>query len=311
MPAAYLVTGGAGFIGSHIVDALLARGDRVRVLDDLSSGSLENLPSGADFEQGCVTDYGLVARLTEGCRGVFHLAAIASVPRSVEDPLSVDRVNTQGTLCVLEAARRSGARVVFSSSAAVYGDSPELPKTEAMPAEPISPYGVQKLAGERYLYAFHRLHGLEGVALRYFNVFGPRQNPRSMYSGVITILCRRALRGEPLTVFGDGTQTRDFVYVRDVVAANLAAMEVPEAQAVIANVGTGQATTVLELAVAILKESGSRSEIQFGPPRAGDILHSRSDPSFAERAIGFRARVPLKQGLAETLEWFRQLGPEA
>lgn len=311
MPAVYLVTGGAGFIGSHIVDALMARGDRVRVLDDLSSGSLENLPAGADFEKGCVTDFDLVARMADGCRGVFHLAAVASVPRSVEEPLLVDRVNTLGTLCVLEAARQVGARVVFSSSAAVYGDSPELPKTEDGRTDPISPYGVQKLMGERYLFAYHRLHGLEGVALRYFNVFGPRQNPTSMYSGVITILCRRALRGEPLTIFGDGSQTRDFVFVRDVVAANLVAMDCPRAPAIITNVCTGEATSVMDLAQAILRESGSNSRVEFGPPRAGDILHSRGNPTFAERAIGFRASVPLNSGLAQTLEWFRQLGPQA
>ncbi|MCA1946993.1 MAG: SDR family oxidoreductase [Armatimonadetes bacterium] len=310
----FLVTGGAGFIGSHIVDALLARGNRVVVLDDLSSGSLDNLAHCRDrveFVQGSIADADLVARLAEGCRGIFHLAAVVSVPQSVEEPLPVDRVNTHGTLCVLEAARRAGARVVFSSSAAVYGDDPELPKTERSRTEPISPYGVQKLAGEKYLFAYNRLHGVEGVALRYFNVFGPRQNPRSMYSGVITLLTLKALRGEPLTIFGDGSQTRDFVYVRDVVAANLLAMDAADAPGLVVNVGTGRATSVLELAETIRREARSGSEIVFGPPRPGDILHSRSDPSLAERAIGFRAAVPLAQGLREAIDWFRQHVPGA
>ncbi len=311
-PNRYLVTGGAGFIGSHIVDALLARGDDVVVLDDLSSGSLDNLAHCMDrirFTSGSIVEEDLVARLAEGCRGVFHLAAVVSVPQSVEQPLPVDRVNTFGTLCVLEAARRAGARVVFSSSAAVYGDDPSLPKTEGSRTEPISPYGVQKLCGEKYLFAYHRLHGLQGVALRYFNVFGPRQNPRRMYSGVITLLSLRALKGEPLTIFGDGSQTRDFVYVRDVVAANLAAMDAPEAPGIPMNIGTGRSTSVLELAEAIRREEGSSSEIVFGPPRPGDILHSRSDPSLAERAIGFRAAVSLGEGLRESIGWFRKNVP--
>lgn len=308
MGRTFLVTGGAGFIGSHIVDALVERGDAVRVLDDLSMGSLANLEQAKDrieFVEGSILDEPLVNRLAEGCDGVFHLAAVTSVPQSVEQPIFVHKVNALGTMTVFEAARKAGARVVFSSSAAVYGDDPVLPKTEGMPAFPISPYGVQKLMGEHYLRNYCALFGLKGFSLRYFNVYGPRQNPSSHYSGVITIFCNRALAGEPIRIFGDGRHTRDFIYVSDVVRANLCAMDAEGADARPLNVGTGRSVDLTTLANLIREAAGSTSPIEYAPPRPGDIVHSRSDPSAAENAIGFKAQVPMEEGLKETLAFFR------
>lgn len=308
MKKRFLVTGGAGFIGSHIVDALVARGDEVRVLDDLSMGFLSNLEQVKDkieFVEGSILDEDLVNRLAEGCDGVFHLAAVTSVPQSLDEPIFVHKVNALGTLTVIEAARKAGARVVFSSSAAVYGDDPTLPKTEDLPTFPISPYGVQKLMGEHYLRNFHSLFDLPCFCLRYFNVYGPRQNPASHYSGVITIFCNRALAGNPIRIFGDGEQTRDFVYVSDVVQANLCAMAAENANARPLNVGTGKSVNLTTLATLIRDAAGSSSPIEYAAPRAGDIVHSRSNPSATEKAIGFKAQVPMEEGLKKTIEFFR------
>ncbi len=309
MSKQYLVTGGAGFIGSHIVDALVARGDKVRVLDDLSMGFLSNLEQSRnkiEFVEGSILDEDLVNKLAEGCDGVFHLAAVTSVPQSLDEPIFVHKVNALGTLTVIEAARKAGARVVFSSSAAVYGDDPSLPKTEDMPTFPISPYGVQKLMGEHYLRNFHCLFGLQAFCLRYFNVYGPRQNPASHYSGVITIFCNRALSGQPIKIFGNGEHTRDFVYVSDVVQANLCAMAAEEANARPLNVGTGQSVNLTQLASLIRDGASSSSPIEYADPRPGDIVHSRSNPSNTFKAIGFRAQVPMEEGLKKTIEFFRQ-----
>lgn len=308
MSKSFLVTGGAGFIGSHIVDALVENGYKVRVLDDLSMGSLSNLEQVRDkieFVEGSILDETLVNEMASGCDGVFHLAAVTSVPQSVEEPIFVHKVNALGTLTVIEAARKAGARVVFSSSAAVYGDDPALPKKEGMATFPISPYGVQKLMGEHYLRNFHSLFGLEGFCLRYFNVYGPRQNPSSHYSGVITIFCNRALSGEPIRIFGDGGHTRDFVFVSDVVQANLRAMGADGADARPLNVGTGNSVNLTTLANLIRSAAGSTSPIEYAEPRPGDIVHSRCDPSNAESAIGFKAQVPMETGLNKTLEFFR------
>lgn len=309
MSKRFLVTGGAGFIGSHIVDALVARGDEVRVLDDLSMGfrlNLEQVKDQIEFVEGSILDESLVNRLAEGCDGVFHLAAVTSVPQSVDDPIFVHKVNALGTLTVIEAARKAGARVVFSSSAAVYGDDPTLPKTEDLPTFPISPYGVQKLMGEHYLRNFHQLFGLPGFCLRYFNVYGPRQNPSSHYSGVITIFCNRALAGEPIRIFGDGEQTRDFVFVSDVVQANLCAMAAENANASPLNVGTGASVNLTELAKLIKDAAGSKSAVEYAEARPGDIVHSRSNPSNTAKAIGFEAQVRMEDGLKKTIEFFKQ-----
>jgi len=309
MSKTFLVTGGAGFIGSHIVDALVEKGHKVRVLDDLSMGFLSNLEQVRDkieFVQGSILDEGLVNEMARGCHGIFHLAAVTSVPQSLEEPIFVHKVNALGTLTVIEAARKAGARVVFSSSAAVYGDDPALPKKEGMATFPISPYGVQKLMGEHYLRNFHSLFGLQGFCLRYFNVYGPRQNPSSHYSGVITIFCNRALAGEPIRIFGNGDQTRDFVYVSDVVRANLCAMDADGADARPLNVGTGNSVNLTALATLIREAAGSSSPIEYTDPRPGDIVHSRCDPSNAEQAIGFKAQVPMEIGLKKTIEFFRK-----
>jgi UDP-glucose 4-epimerase len=298
-----LVTGGAGFIGSHLVDALLQLGHEVTVLDDLSSGHRRNLEGTIDriqFVEGSVEDSELVRKSADGCAGIFHLAAVVSVPKSIEDPIGSHRVNTMGTLHVLHAARTLGAKVIFSSSAAVYGDDPEMPKHEALPTIPISPYGVQKLTGEEYAQLFHRLYGLSAVCLRYFNVFGPRQDPRSPYSGVISIFAERARLGQPIRINGDGTQTRDFVFVEDVVRANLAAMASDVEDGRTYNVGTGTSTELLSLANLVIELSGNTSRIEHRPPRPGDIHHSLASIERAKQELGYQPAVFLREGLRKT-----------
>jgi UDP-glucose 4-epimerase len=304
-----LVTGGAGFIGSHIVDQLVARGISVTVLDDLSTGftrNLDQVKNQIEFVKGSILDEPLVEKLAQGCSCVFHLAAVTSVPQSVEEPVFVHKINALGSLVVFEAARKAGARVVFSSSAAVYGDDPTLPKREDMATFPISPYGVQKLMGEHYLRNYNLLFGQEGFCLRYFNVFGPRQNPASHYSGVITIFINRALSGEPITIFGDGAQTRDFVFVSDVVQANLHAMDAPRADCQPLNVGTGSSVSLTQLANIIREAANSQSPIEYAAARAGDIVHSRCDPSKNATTTGFRAQVDIQTGLTETVRFYSQ-----
>jgi UDP-glucose 4-epimerase len=297
-----LVTGGAGFIGSHLVERLLGRGDEVRVIDNFSSGKRANLEpvacSRLTVVEGDVRDAGALRDAARGCEVVFHEAAIVSVPYSVEHPRETHAVNLEGTLNVLDAARHAKTRrVVFASSAAVYGDDPALPKREDMRPSPIAPYGIEKLAGEHYLAVYARLYGLETVALRYFNVFGPRQDPSSAYSGVISIFGLRARRGEGVTIFGDGSASRDFVYVDDVVQANLLAASVPDVSGRVFNVARGESTTLNELAFMVGRVFGRRLDVTHAPPRAGDIAHSLADVTLARRDLGYEPKVAVEDGL--------------
>jgi UDP-glucose 4-epimerase len=297
-----LVTGGAGFIGSHLVGRLLALGHEVRVLDNFTTGKRANVEPLAcpqlSIAEGDVRDASRVHELAAGCEVIFHEAAIVSVPYSVEHPQETHDVNLQGTLNVLEAARRAKARrVVFASSAAIYGDAPGLPKEEGMVPAPIAPYGLEKLASEHYLAIFARLYGVETVALRYFNVFGPRQDPSSAYSGVISIFVDRGRRGEPLTIFGDGLASRDFVYVDDVVQANLLAAEKPGVSGRVFNVARGEKTTLNDLAKTIGRIFGREIAVKYAAPRAGDIAESLADVSRARSELGFAPAVPVEEGL--------------
>ncbi|MEQ1891485.1 MAG: NAD-dependent epimerase/dehydratase family protein [Planctomycetota bacterium] len=312
---AYVVTGGAGFIGSHLVEALVRRGDRVRVVDDLSSGSLANLtglgvgePGGGapvEFFRGSVADGGLLRAAMADARGVFHEAAQVSVPASVRDPLHSYQTNVMGTLNVLEAARAAGVtRVVFAASSAAYGDDPALPKVEDMAPRPLSPYASGKLAGEALLATWTRCFGFATAALRYFNVYGPRQADNSPYSGVIALFAKAVLARRAPTIFGDGSQTRDFVFVTDVVAANLLAMERVEA-AQLYNVGTGASVSVLELYETLARLAAFDEPPLFAAPREGDVPHSRATIARARRDLGFEPRVELAEGLRRTLDWYR------
>jgi UDP-glucose 4-epimerase len=305
-----LVTGGAGFIGSHLVRACLDAGESVRVFDDFSSGKRENLAALArDIElvEASIVDAAALERAARGCEVVYHQAAIASVPRSVEDPAGTHAVNATGTLNALEAARRAGARrFVGASSTAVYGDDERLPKREEMPTCPRSPYALQKLTGELYCEQYARLYGLETVALRYFNVFGPRQDPKSMYAGVVPIFVAALRAGARPRIFCDGKQSRDFIYVKDVVAANRAAARAPSSVAGRAiNVGRGERTSLLELLARIAAALGLPApEPIFEPERPGDVRHSQADVTCAASLLGFRAEVPLDEALRETVRWY-------
>lgn len=302
-----LVTGGAGFIGSHLTEALVHRGHAVTVLDDLSSGRLENLAAVRDrirFVRGCVTTYTDVWAAMRGCELVYHEAAIASVPRSVEDPRRTHDVNLGGTVNVLEAARRLGVRrVVFAGSAAVYGNR-EGSAREDHPPEPLSPYAVEKLASEHYLQLWPKLYGIETVTLRYFNVFGPRQDPSSPYSGVVSIFAERLEKGLPVTIFGDGEQTRDFVAVADVVEANLLAGTLPGIGGLTANVARGAATSINALYAALARPFGS-PPVSHAEPRPGDVRHSLADVSKAREFLGFSAKLTVSDGLERLLAWLR------
>ena len=305
----YLVTGGAGFIGSHITEALLARGDRVRVLDDLSAGKRENL-DGLEVELlvGDIRDPEACARAVEGVDGIFHEAAQLSVPESCERPAHSYEVNVTGTLNVLEAARAAGVgRVVFAASSAAYGNGPGLPKVETLPVAPCSPYASGKIAGEHLMSTWASCYGMHTVALRYFNVFGPRQSDDSPYSGVIAKFARILLAGGTPTIFGDGEQTRDFVYVGDVAAANLAAMDadLDEPGAVI-NVGGGEQVSLNDLYAVLAQALGASSTPKYGPQRAGDTRHSVADVERAARDLRFTAKVPWRDGLLRTLDWYRE-----
>jgi UDP-glucose 4-epimerase len=300
--ALYLVTGGCGFIGSHLCDALLARGDAVRILDDLSTGKIGNKPAGAELLRGDVADRALVAEAMAGVDGCFHLAAIASVERGNEDWLGTHRTNLTGAVTVFEAARRARrVPVVYASSAAVYGDNPAVPLAESAATRPLSAYGADKLGCELHARVASHVHGVPTVGLRFFNVFGPRQDPSSPYSGVISIFCDRLRAGTGIRVFGDGEQIRDFVYVADVVAALLAAMRVMPPESPVFNVCTGRATSVLELARTVAALCSVTPEIAFLPPRAGEIRRSLGDPEEAAASLGIRAATPLADGLARTL----------
>ena len=303
--ASYLVTGGAGFIGSHLCDALVRRGDTVRVLDDLSTGHLENLPAGVDFMQGDIADPASAQAAIAGMDGCFHLAAIASVERGVTDWTGTHRVNLTGTINLFDAIRRSGDKIpmVYASSAAVYGDAQTIPIAEDTDKTPLSAYGADKLGCELHANVASHVHGIPTVGFRFFNVYGPRQDPRSPYTGVVSIFSERIGRGAPIAIYGDGGQTRDFVHISDVVAALLGGMALCPADAPVFNVCTGVATSVLDLAHLIASLVGNRLDHSFQPPRAGEIRHSLGDPTRLRAHLHPNDPVKLRDGLREVLAW--------
>jgi UDP-glucose 4-epimerase len=313
----FVVTGGAGFIGSHVVERLLRDDPRatVRVLDDFSTGSDGNLPFRASagdrlqIVRGDIRDLAIVERVAQGASVIFHQAALRSVPRSVEDPLGTNERNVTGTLHVLEAARRQHVkRVVYASSSSVYGDRPELPKREDQTPAPISPYAVSKAADEQYATVWTRLYGVETVGLRYFNVFGPRQDPASEYAAVIPRFILWALQGTPLEVHGDGRQSRDFTYVDNVVDANLAAATAPAAAGEVFNVGCGNRVSLLEIIARLEKILGRPVARRHTPGRAGDVAHTQADVSKAEKLMRYVAQVDFDEGFQRTFDYFRRSG---
>jgi UDP-glucose 4-epimerase len=304
----YLVTGGAGFIGSNTVDELVRRGHSVAVLDDLSSGKEQNLAhvrDRIDFFQGSITDPQMLERACRGADFVLHFAAQVSVPRSVQDPAETNRVNVDGTLQVLLAARQARVRrMVFSGSSAVYGDAPTLPKREDMTPAPISPYGVSKLVGELYGKVFHRVYGLEFVSLRYFNVFGPRQDPTSQYSGVLSLFITATRNGTAPIIYGDGEQTRDFTFVENVVQANLRACEQSGIAGLAFNAGTGKHYTLNQTLRLLEKFSGRAAHPKYTEPREGDIRDSQADISLAREKLGYEPQIGFEDGLRRTWAWY-------
>lgn len=300
----YLVTGGCGFIGSHLVDSLLADGHEVRVLDDLSSGKRDNLDARAKLTPGTITDRALVAKLMDGADGCFHLAAVASVERCNREWVDTHTVNLTGTIAIFDAARAKGrgAPVVYASSAAIYGDNPAVPLSERAVATPLSAYGADKYGCELHARVAAIVHGVPSVGMRFFNVYGPRQDPKSPYSGVISIFCDKIFAGQPVTVFGDGGQVRDFVYVGDVVRALRAAMATRKQKQSVFNVCTGTRITVRELAETIYRLRQATPNLVFAPPRSGDIRVSCGDPAHAQAELGFKSMTSLSDGLAVTLD---------
>lgn len=310
--ATYLVTGGAGFIGSNIVDELLRRGQRVRVLDNFSTGREENV---ADFEsrveiiRGDVRDEDAVDAAVKGADYVLHQAALASVPRSIADPTANNQVNAQGTLNVLIAAKRHDIkRVVYASSSSVYGDSQELPKVETMTPNPKSPYAVAKLAAEYYCRVYGELHGLATVSLRYFNVFGPRQDPGSQYSAVIPLFVKALLEGKAPHIHGDGEQSRDFTFISNVVNANLLACEANVTGARVYNIACGGRYTLNQLFAALRDRIGSRLEPVYGPARPGDVKHSMAAIERIQKDLGYHVGVSFEEGIDRTVQWYQTVG---
>ena len=316
MPMCVLVTGGSGFIGSHLVEALLQRGAVVRVLDNYATGHRAHLAqvlaSGANqgnvtFVEGDVTDRRTVQEVVKGVDFVLHQAALPSVQRSVEDPLTSNRVNVEGTLNILVAAREAGVkRVVYASSSSVYGDSPQLPKVEHMATNPLSPYAVSKLAAEAYCRAFTRVYGLETVSLRYFNVFGPRQDPYSLYAAVLPRFMEALLDKRPPVIYGDGTQSRDFTFIANVVQANLLALKAVGVAGEAFNIACGESIdlrTVLQWLSEIVDQN---VQPEYQAPRDGDVKHSLADISKAQQMLGYRPAIPFRDGLRQTFEYFRQ-----
>jgi UDP-N-acetylglucosamine/UDP-N-acetyl-alpha-D-glucosaminouronate 4-epimerase len=307
-----LVTGGAGFIGSHLVERLLADGVRVRVLDNFSTGARTNLGFAPRFRRqlevirGDVRNLPVLLRAARGAKVIYHQAAMRSVPRSVKDPLGANENNVTGTLHVFEAARRCKVpRVVYASSSSVYGDRPELPKREDQPPAPVSPYAVSKAAGEQYAAAWTRLYGVETVGLRYFNVFGPRQDPKSQYAAVIARFIQWGLRGQPLEVHGDGTQSRDFTYIDNVVEANVLAGKAPGAAGEVFNIGCGDRVSLLDIVARLEGLLGKKLERRHTPSRAGDVPHTLADVSKAKRLMGYSPLVGFDEGFRRTVEYFK------
>lgn len=304
-----LITGGAGFIGSHIAEALVAHGCQVTIIDNLASGHLKNIEPLKDrisFVEGDIQDDEIMEKVSKDCDIIFHQAAVVSVTKTVADPVDSATVNELGTLKVLDAARRNGVkRVVLASSSAVYGDDPQLPKTESMDLIPLSPYAVQKLTNELYADLYCRLYGLETVCLRYFNVYGPRQDPTSPYSGVISIFMTCATGDKAPKIYGDGSQTRDFVFVKDVVQANLLAATSQAAPGKVFNVGTGESVSVSQLWTKIAHLAKTRIEPAHESPRSGDILHSLAGIQRACDHLGFQPSVSFNQGLSQTFDWYK------
>ena len=306
-----LVTGGAGFIGSHIAATLAEHGARVRVIDDLSTGHRENVAEiggDVDFVEASLNDEAALRRALAGVEVVFHQAAIPSVPRSVEDPRETHEACVNATFALLLAARDAGVRrVVYAASSSAYGDQPALPKVETMTPDPLSPYAVAKLVGEYYCQVFTRAYGLETVALRYFNVFGPRQDPSSQYSGVISRFISALMSGETPVIFGDGEQSRDFTYVANAVEANLRAAETVAGVGQIINVANGERVTLNELLETLKRLTGrTDAQAEYQPPRVGDVRHSLADITRARELLGYEPRIGLEEGLRKTMEWWRQ-----
>jgi nucleoside-diphosphate-sugar epimerase len=310
--ATYLVTGGAGFIGSHMVEELVRRGETVRVLDNLATGKAANLARIAgriDFQVADIRDLGAISPHFTDAQYVIHLAALPSVARSVEDPLEANEVNVTGTLNVLLAARDAGVkRLVFAASAAAYGDNPTMPRVETLTPDPLSPYALAKVAGEYYCRVFTTIYGLETVALRFFNIFGPRQNPDSPYTGVLSKFVPAYERGNTPVIFGDGEQSRDFAYVDNVVDATLRACTAPAAAGKVINVGVGRSYTLNQTITILNGIFGRKVEPRYGPPRQGDARHSLADISLARQVLGYEPLVSFEQGLRRTVEWFRAEG---
>jgi nucleoside-diphosphate-sugar epimerase len=306
--AHYLVTGGAGFIGSHLCEELVRRGHTVRVADSLITGKRSNLDhiSGVEFLEGDLADLSFAQRAAAGVQYVLHQAAIPSVPRSVQDPITSNRANVDATLNVLVASRDAGVtRVVFAGSSSAYGNTPTLPKREDMPSNPLSPYALQKVVGEQYLQMFTKLYGLETVSIRYFNVFGPRQDPSSPYSGVISVFATALLEKRSPTIYGDGGQTRDFTYVANVVDGVLRACEAPTASGEVINVATGGRISLNDLFRAMRDITGGTVEPTYVETRAGDVRDSQADISKAKRILGYEQIVSFEEGLRRTVEWYR------
>jgi nucleoside-diphosphate-sugar epimerase len=304
----YLVTGGAGFIGSHVVDELVRRGQDVIVLDDLSTGqeaNIEDVRRKIDFRVGTITDLKDVQSACRGADYVIHLAARASVPKSVKDPIETNHTNIDGTLNVLVAARDAGARrFVFAASSSAYGETPEQPKTESMAPVPISPYGVTKYVGELYAQVFGRVYGLENASIRYFNVFGPRQDPTSQYSGVLSRFMLAILRNEPPVIYGDGEQSRDFTYVANVVDETLRACEAAGASGRVFNGGTGARITLNQVISLLAKITAREIRAAYEPARVGDIRDSQAEISLARKVLGYEPQVLFEEGLRRTWEWY-------
>ena len=311
--AHYLITGGAGFIGSNIAHKLVEKGEQVRILDNFLTGREENIATlvetrKIDLLRGDIADADAAARAMRGIDYVLHQAAIPSVPRSIEDPLGGDLVNVHGTLTILDAARKAGVkRVVFAASSSAYGEkAPGEPKVETMQPAPLSPYAAAKLAGEYYMQAFYHSYGLETVALRYFNIFGPRQDPKSQYAAVIPNFVTAALQGRPATIYGDGETSRDFCFVDNAIEANLLACTAPGAAGEVFNIACGESTSLLQTVDIIARIVGKKVAPNHEPPRTGDIKYSLADISKAKRVLGYTGRIKFAEGLERTIAWYKE-----